>query len=67
MSLNNALTKELIEELERRNGFKKIKVEPYEKIEVGGFVVNGPAMVLINKYQVTLLYKNYTYGSKDVN
>ncbi|MCP9280646.1 BC1881 family protein [Bacillus wiedmannii] len=50
MSLNNALTKELIEELERRNEFKKIKVEPYEKIEVGGFVVNGPAMVLINKY-----------------
>lgn len=50
MSLNKASTKELIEELERRNRFKKIKVEPYEKIEVGGFVVNGPAMVLINKY-----------------
>ncbi|HDR8155554.1 TPA: BC1881 family protein [Bacillus cereus] len=42
-------TKDLSEELEKREGVTTIHVEPYEKIEVGGIVVDGPAIVLINK------------------
>ncbi|CUB08530.1 hypothetical protein BN2127_JRS1_00312 [Bacillus cereus] len=49
MNLKNVLTKELSEELEKREGVTTIHVEPYEKIEVGGIVVDGPAIVLINK------------------
>lgn len=49
MNLKNVSTKDLSEELEKREGVKTINVEPYEKIEVGGIVVDGPAIVLINK------------------
>lgn len=49
MNLNNISTKDLSEELDKREGVKKIDVEPYEKIEVGGVVVDGPAIILINK------------------
>ncbi|KZE04156.1 conserved hypothetical protein possible phage protein [Bacillus mycoides] len=48
-NLTQLLTKELSEELERRQGVITVQVEPYEKIEVGGIVVNGPAIVLINQ------------------
>ncbi|AWC29100.1 MULTISPECIES: BC1881 family protein [Bacillus cereus group] len=49
INLSEVSTKELSEELERREGVMTVKVEPYEKIEVGGIVVNGPAIVLINQ------------------
>ncbi|PGT35666.1 hypothetical protein COC97_24645 [Bacillus anthracis] len=49
MNLKNVSTKDLSEELEKREGVKTINVEPYEKIEIGGIVVDGPAIVLINK------------------
>lgn len=49
MNLKDVLTKELSEELEKREGVTTINVEPYEKIEIGGIVVDGPAIVLINK------------------
>ncbi|MFB5690217.1 BC1881 family protein [Bacillus cereus] len=49
MNLFEVPTKELSEELERRQGVITVHVEPYEKIEVGGIVVNGPAIVLINQ------------------
>nr|WP_180228645.1 BC1881 family protein [Bacillus toyonensis] len=47
--MSEVSTKELSEELERRQGVIIVQVEPYEKIEVGGIVVNGPATVLINQ------------------
>ncbi|EJQ90051.1 BC1881 family protein [Bacillus cereus] len=49
MNLNNVSTKDLSEELEKREGVTTIHVEPYEKIEVGGTVIDGPAIILINK------------------
>ncbi|SMD65730.1 BC1881 family protein [Bacillus pacificus] len=49
MNLKNVSTKDLSEELEKREGVATINVEPYEKIEVGGIVVDGPAIILINK------------------
>ncbi|MBE5093565.1 hypothetical protein CN964_29870 [Bacillus cereus] len=49
INLSEVSTKELSEELERRQGVITIKVEPYEKIEVGGISVAGPAIVLINQ------------------
>lgn len=49
INLSEISTKELFEELERRQGIITVQVEPYEKIEVGGIVVNGPAVVLINQ------------------
>ncbi|NIL33276.1 BC1881 family protein [Bacillus thuringiensis] len=48
INLSEVSTKELSEELERRQGVITVKVEPYEKIEVGGIRVAGPAIVLIN-------------------
>lgn len=42
-------TQELSNELKRRKGITSIKIEPYEKIEVGGIVVDGPAVILINQ------------------
>ncbi|HDR6289492.1 TPA: BC1881 family protein [Bacillus cereus] len=42
-------TKALSEALEEREGVTSIHVELYEKIEVGGIVVDGPAIILINK------------------
>ncbi|OUB31592.1 hypothetical protein BK708_07945 [Bacillus thuringiensis serovar yunnanensis] len=49
MDLTNVITKVLSEELEKREGIVTINVEPYEKIEVGGIIVDGPAVILINK------------------
>lgn len=49
MNLKDISTKDLSEELEKREGISRIWVEPYEKIEVGGFVVDGPAIILIDK------------------
>ncbi|MCQ6288325.1 BC1881 family protein [Bacillus cereus] len=49
INLSQVSTKDLSEELERRQGVITVKVGPYEKIEVGGIVVNGPAIVLINQ------------------
>ncbi|MBK0076617.1 BC1881 family protein [Bacillus sp. S56] len=42
-------TQELSNELKKRKGITSIKIEPYEKIEVGGIVVDGPAVILINQ------------------
>lgn len=49
INITQVPTKELSEELERRQGVITIQVEPYEKIEVGGISVAGPAIVLINQ------------------
>lgn len=49
MNLQNVSTKDLSEELEKREGVITINVGPYEEIEVGGVVVEGPAIILINK------------------
>lgn len=49
INLSEVSKKELSEELERRQGVITVKVEPYEKIEVGGILVAGPATVLINQ------------------
>lgn len=43
------LTKELSNELKKREGIISITVESYEKIEVGGIRVDGPAIILINQ------------------
>lgn len=50
INLSEVSTKELSKELERRQGVITVQVEPYEKIEFGGIVVSGPAIVLINQY-----------------
>lgn len=42
-------TKELSNELKKQEGIISITVEPYEKIEVGGIRVDGPAVILINQ------------------
>ncbi|PEI49928.1 BC1881 family protein [Bacillus toyonensis] len=49
MNLKNVSTKDLSEELEKREGIETIHLGPYEEIEVGGIVVDGPAIILINK------------------
>ncbi|MED1088311.1 BC1881 family protein [Bacillus mycoides] len=49
INLSEVSTKDLSEELERRQSVITVQVEPYEKIEVGGIVVSGPAIVLINQ------------------
>ena len=41
---NDITTKELVEELSKREGVKKIIAEPYQDVEVK---VNGPAIVLV--------------------
>lgn len=43
MNLKEITTKDLVEELSRREGVKAIIAEPYEDIEIK---VNGPAIVL---------------------
>ena len=48
MNLKNISTKDLSEELEKREGIVTINIGPYEEIEVGGIVVEGPAIILIN-------------------
>ncbi len=42
--LSKFLTKELVEELLKREGVEKTIAEPYEDIQVN---VNGPAIVLV--------------------
>ncbi|HZG71207.1 MAG TPA: BC1881 family protein [Chondromyces sp.] len=42
-------TQELSNELKKRKGVTSIKVESYEKIEVRGILVEGPAVILINQ------------------
>ncbi|PGS80308.1 hypothetical protein COC69_09730 [Bacillus cereus] len=49
MKLMDVSTKKLREELEKREEIITIYVEPYEKIEIGGIVVDGPAVILIDK------------------
>ncbi|MGQ3740896.1 BC1881 family protein [Bacillus sp. Fil] len=49
MNLKNISTKDISEELEKRDGVTSIHVEPHVKIEVAGVVVEGPAIILINK------------------
>lgn len=43
-SLDNASTKDLVEELRRREGVEATIAEPYEDVEIK---VNGPAIVLV--------------------
>ena len=43
-SLDNASTKDLVEELKRREGVEATIAEPYEDVEIK---VNGPAIVLV--------------------
>lgn len=43
-SLDNASTKDLVEELRRREGVEATIAEPYEDAEIK---VNGPAIVLV--------------------
>lgn len=47
--LENVSTKELREELEKRPGVLDVAVSPYQKIEVGGLTIHGPAVILIDK------------------
>jgi len=49
MNVKNISTKDISEELEKRNGITSIHVEPHVKVEVAGVVVEGPAIILINK------------------
>ncbi|MEB9686077.1 hypothetical protein BK742_09035 [Bacillus thuringiensis serovar pingluonsis] len=49
MELNKISIRELSKELEKREGITKISVESYEKLEIGGIIVDGPATILINK------------------
>lgn len=47
--MKDILTKDLSEELEKREGVTTVRVSPHEKIEVAGVTVEGPAVILINK------------------
>ncbi len=47
--MKKMLTKELSNELKKRERIISITIEPYEKIEVGGIRVDGPAVILINQ------------------
>lgn len=47
--MKKMLTKELSNELKKREEVISITVEPYEKIEVGRIRVDGPAVILINQ------------------
>lgn len=49
MKLQSMDTKDISEELEKRDGVISIHVEPHVKVEVVGEVVEGPAIILINK------------------
>ncbi|MDP1457932.1 BC1881 family protein [Bacillus wiedmannii] len=49
VDLTQVPTKELSESLALRQGVITVKVEPYEKIGVGGIRVAGLAIVLINQ------------------
>ena len=47
--MKKMLTQELSNELKTRERIISITVESYEKIEVGGIRVDGPAIILINQ------------------
>ncbi|MGD6836611.1 BC1881 family protein [Bacillus thuringiensis] len=47
MNVKNVSTKDLSEELEKRDGITAIHVEPHVKVEVAGVVVEGLAVILI--------------------
>ncbi|MGX5634726.1 BC1881 family protein [Bacillus thuringiensis] len=49
MKLQRIETKDISDELETRKGVTKIQVELHVKVEVAGVVVEGPAIILINK------------------
>ncbi|MDM8365959.1 BC1881 family protein [Bacillus thuringiensis] len=49
MNLKNISTKDMSEELEKRDEVTSIHVEPHVKVEVAGAVVEGPAIILINQ------------------
>ncbi|WP_420973870.1 BC1881 family protein [Bacillus thuringiensis] len=49
MNLKNVSTKDISEELEKRDGVTSIHVEPHVKVEVAEVVVEGPASILINQ------------------
>lgn len=44
MDISNLPTRDLVKELQRRNGVKTEIAEPYQDVEVK---VNGPAIVLV--------------------
>lgn len=41
--------KDIFEELETREGITTVLIESHVKVEVAGVVVEGPAIILINK------------------
>ena len=49
VNVKDLTTKDLSEELAKREGVTKIEVNVYEKIEFGGIVVEGMAIILVNK------------------
>ena len=49
MNLKNVSTKNISEELEKRDGVTSIHVGPHVKVELAGVVVEVPAIILINK------------------
>ncbi|WP_144519831.1 BC1881 family protein [Bacillus thuringiensis] len=49
MNLRSMDTKDIWEELKRREGVTTVPIEPHVKVEVAGVVVEGPAMILIHK------------------
>ncbi|WP_144488951.1 BC1881 family protein [Bacillus thuringiensis] len=49
MNVKDLPKKDLSEELAKREGVIKIEVNRYEKIEFGGVVVEGPAIIIVNK------------------
>ena len=60
-------TQELSNELKKRKGITSIKIEPYEKIEVGGIVVDGPAVILINQEYLKIVEwrKGWSFTKRD--
>ncbi|PEF70120.1 BC1881 family protein [Bacillus cereus] len=49
MNLQSIATKDISEELEKREGVTTVHIEPHVKVEVAGVVVEGPAIILIHK------------------
>lgn len=49
MNLQSMDTKDILEELETREGVTTVPIEPHVKVEVAGIVVEGPAVILIHQ------------------
>ncbi|MEI4618080.1 BC1881 family protein [Bacillus cereus] len=49
MKLQSIETKDIFGELETREGITTVPIESHVKVEVAGEVVEGPAIILINK------------------